>query len=175
MIILSLPHLWIGKTYCFSKSLTQCIILHRDSFRNSPVQSVYINCSEPFLYHNIEKLSFHQYYRILSHSDHPLHHYLLNTDIDHQHLPSFLPRFGFRIRNIIHDSPLEGIEIKSVFRRFFSSWQKSNVTCIDAFANFGKQYQSFYLSTTICFSSTLFLKLYRYLYLWFKTTELCWL
>lgn len=110
------------------------------AFRTSPVQSLYADCLEPSLSLTRRCISMKYFFRILSHSSHPLNQIILDTSSDrlYTNRPSLIPPFGLRMRSQICNTKLANVDVSNCPLFSLPPWRSQKVTFIYPFKNLNK-------------------------------------
>nr|XP_042906270.1 uncharacterized protein LOC122270935 [Parasteatoda tepidariorum] len=109
------------------------------AFRTSPVESLYVLCSEPSLHFRRSKLSLDYYFKIKSKSLHPLYSCVVHPQYTthFSSRPSYIPSFGIRITNILNDFNILDIEVFTN-TGIIPPWIDVSKCVLDVFNNFKK-------------------------------------
>ncbi|KFM73192.1 RNA-directed DNA polymerase from mobile element jockey, partial [Stegodyphus mimosarum] len=122
------------------------------AFKTSPVQSLYVICSEPSLEFRRKQLSLEFHYKIMSRVEHPAR--LMTSDRYwrlYQARPSCIPPFDLCVLPLIKELNLSDLHPKSFNLFGIAPWQDLNIQLLDIFGGLKEnntndiQYQQIFL------------------------------
>ncbi|GBM97133.1 putative RNA-directed DNA polymerase from transposon BS [Araneus ventricosus] len=110
------------------------------AFRTSPVQSLYVDCSEPSLTFRRNILSLKYYFRIKSNTCHPFHNFKLRLFLVRlqEARKSFIPVFFTRVYDILLDLNLLYLQVTPHPKNNFPPWRILVVQSLNPFQSFTK-------------------------------------
>ncbi|GBM16438.1 putative RNA-directed DNA polymerase from transposon X-element [Araneus ventricosus] len=110
------------------------------AFRTSPVQSLYVDCSEPSLTFRRNILSLKYYFRIKSNTCHPFHNFKLRLFLVRlqEARKSFIPVFFTRVYDILLDLNLLYLQVTPHPKNNFPPWRIPVVQSLNPFQSFTK-------------------------------------